>query len=223
MIDYPSRLFSCIVAFLCCVPVLAGDAKKAPTRKAVLIAGDLDGGHPQATQEYEKTVRLLKHCLETSPNLKGIRAEVHYHGWPRDDSTLNDADTIVVVSSGSDRREQDHPLLAGDHLQVLDKQMKRGCGLVVIHWTTFFPNARAGEKALDWLAGYFDSQSGPPPRRWYSAIQHVTTTAKPGSPGHPVCRGVEPFKVREEFYYHIRFRDKDKRLKPVLSADIPGE
>src|SRR5262245_14463540 len=225
MTDQLSRLVSCAVAglLLCCIPLPADAPKKETPRKIVLIAGELDGGHPKGTHEYEKSTQLLKHCLETSPNLKGVKAEVHLRGWPRDDSTLNDADTIVVVSSGSDRREHDHPLLVGDRLQVLEKQMKRGCGLVVIHWTTFFPNAKAGEKGLDWVGGHFDYQSGPPPRRWASAIQHVTTTAKPGTPDHPICRGIEPFKVREEFYYHIRFRDKDPRLKPILVAAIPGE
>jgi type 1 glutamine amidotransferase len=203
---------------------LAAPPGKLPRpKKIVLIAGELDGTHPRGTHEYEKSVLLLKHCLETSPNLKGVRAETHFHGWPRDDSILNDADTIVVISNGSDRREADHPILVGDRLQVLEKQMKRGCGLVVIHWSTFFPNARAGEKALEWVGGHFDYQSGPPPRHWASAIKHVTTTARPGTPGHPICNGLEPFKVREEFYYHIRFRKDDPRLKPILRATIPGE
>src|SRR5262245_11411736 len=211
-----------LVAFcvLCC-PQARADAPRP--RKVVLIAGELDKTHPKGTHEYEKSVRLLKHCLETSPNLRGVRAEVHLHGWPRDDSTLNDADAIVIVSSGSDRKLQDHPVLVGDRLQVLGKQMKRGCGLVLIHWTTFFPNAGAGEKALERVGGHFDDQSGPPPRRWASAIQNLTTTARPASPDHPVCRGLKPFKVREEFYYRIRFREKDPRLKPILRAAIPGE
>src|SRR4051812_23784096 len=81
MIDYRSRMCCCFAAILCCcVPTLADAAKKAPTRKVVLIAGELDGAHPKGTHEYEKTVRLLKHCLETSPNLKDVKAEVHFHG-----------------------------------------------------------------------------------------------------------------------------------------------
>src|SRR6266498_967502 len=104
MIDYPSRLCCCFAAVLfCCVPTLADAAKKASTRKVVLIAGDLDGGHPKGTHEYEKTVRLLKHCLETSSNLKGVKAEVHYHGLDvlqvgrRLQAVLQQADSLLVL------------------------------------------------------------------------------------------------------------------------------
>src|SRR3989442_3076275 len=126
--------------------VLAGLATPAPMpRKIVLIAGEKDKGHPKGTHEYEMSVRLLEECLKTA-NVKGIRVESHFNGWPRDERTLDDADTIVLISSGGDRREQDHPLLVGDRLLVLEKQMKRGCGLVTIHWTTFFPNEKARDK-----------------------------------------------------------------------------
>ncbi len=220
------RWFSLVLAGtsgMCLALGASAERQEASPRKIVLIAGQLDANHPKGTHEYEKSVQLLKHCLETSPNLKGVQVEEHYNGWPKDDSTLNDAHTIVLISSGSDRNEKDHPLLVADRLQVLGKQMKRGCGLVTIHWATFFPNDRAKETVLEWVGGYFDYQSGPPPRKWYSAIQHLETTAKPGSPEHPICRGLKPFKVREEFYYNIRFRESDERLKPILLAGIPGE
>src|SRR6266850_1610175 len=81
-------------------PAPAADLAK-PTRKVVLIAGQLDS-HPKETHEYEKNVILLKHCLDTSPNLRDLRTEVHFGGWPKDPSTLDDADTIVMTSGGSD-------------------------------------------------------------------------------------------------------------------------
>src|SRR5258708_29319981 len=167
---YRSAIFLAVL-----ITALPAPADQPPARKVVLIAGDLDATHPRGTHEYEYSARLLKHCLETAANLKGVRAEVHLHGWPRDEATLDSADSIVLISNGSDRREQDHPFLVGERLQVIGKQMKRGCGLVTIHWSTFVPNAPAGDKILDWVGGHFDYQSGPPPRRWASAIQ--TTTA----------------------------------------------
>src|SRR2546427_6256802 len=77
-------------------PALAADLAK-PSRKVVLIAGPLDS-HPKDTHEYEKNVILLKHCLDTSSNLKGLRTEVHFGCWPTDPSTLDDADTIVMTN-----------------------------------------------------------------------------------------------------------------------------
>src|SRR5262249_53999730 len=156
------RAFLVAVAslFLCGGDAVLGEEPRP--RKIVLIAGEKDKGHPKGTHEYELSVRLLGFCLKES-GIKGLRVESHFNGWPRDEQTLDDAATIVVISSGADRREQDHPLLVGERLAVLEKQMKRGCGLVTIHWTTFFPNEKAGEKMLDWVGGYFDYQSGPAP------------------------------------------------------------
>src|SRR5262249_24655653 len=154
------KLTCCVIVLLATIPngTLADDAPAARTKKIVLIAGALDKNHPPGTHEYEKSVRLLKRCLDESANMKGLRVETHFGGWPKDEKTLDDADTIVLISSGSDRVEKDHPLLVGERLAVIGKQMKRGCGLVAIHWTTFLPNALAGEKALEWIGGHFDYQ-----------------------------------------------------------------
>lgn len=190
-------------------------------RKIVLIAGSITG-HDKGTHEYEKNVLLLKQLLDTSPNLKNLRTEVYFHGWPQDQHTLDDADTIVLISDGSDRREQDHPLYVGDHLQVLEKQMKRGCGLMLFHWSTFAP-ARFDKTITEWAGGYFDYETGPADNHWYSAIQTWTGPTILGTPTHPVNRGVHPFTLEEEFYYRLRFRDSDTRVSPILLTQPPKE
>jgi type 1 glutamine amidotransferase len=196
-------------------------AAQPKARKIVLIAGPLDASHPAGTHEYEKTVQVFQHCLEHAPNVKGVKVETHLGGWPSDPKTLDDADTIVFVSSGSDRKETDHPLLVGDRLAVIEKQMKRGCGLCLIHWSTFVPKEKAGDKVLEWVGGYFDYQSGPAKNGWYSKIQTVTVKATPGR--HPITNGITPFGAKDEFYYNLRFREKDPRLVPVLTVPMKGE
>ena len=204
--------------------LVAANAAEAPSKKIVFLAGALDKGHPPGTHEYEKSARLLAQCLDTSPNVKGLRTQVHTNGWPENPATLEDADTIVVICNGADRREQDHPLMVGDRLDVLDRQTKRGCGVVMIHWTVFAPTNRAGEKFLEWTGGFFDYESGADhPQHWLGRIQHFTSRPRLGVPGHPIGRGVQPFEVREEFYYRIRFRENDPRLKPILVTRAPGE
>src|SRR5262249_1128842 len=157
-------------------------------------------GHPRGTHEYEKTARLLKHCLDVSPLAKELRTEIYPGGWPDDSKTLDDADTIALISSGADRRAEDHPILIGDRLPVLAKQMQRGCGLVAIHWTLFVPEKKGGEQFLDWIGGYFDYERGQPQggRTWYSKIQTTKTQAIPATLLHPVSRGLKTFEVREE-------------------------
>src|SRR5438876_12076117 len=113
-----------ILAFLLwSLATLAADRPK----KIVLIAGTITG-HPKEAHEYEKNVILLKHLLDTSPDLQGkVRVEAHFKGWPSDPSTLDDADTIFLTSDGTDREEKNHPLYLGAHLPVVERQMKRGC------------------------------------------------------------------------------------------------
>lgn len=175
------RLLSLACLFLAAA-AFAADPPRA--RKVVLIAGPLDASHPAGTHEYEKTVRAFKYCLENAANVRNVRVEVHFKGWPEKPSTLDDADAIVFVSSGSDRKEADHPLLVGDRLSVIEQQMKRGCGLCLIHWSTFVPKEKAGDKFLEWVGGYFDYESGPARNGWYSKIQTVTVKATPGR--HPI-------------------------------------
>lgn len=196
-------------------------AEPVRPKKVVLIAGPLDGGHPPGTHEYEKTVRMLKHCLDTSGNVKGVRVEAHLRGWPEKADTLNDADTIVLVASGSDRKLEDHPFLVGDRLKIIEKQMQRGCGLCFIHWATFVPKEPAGDKVLEWIGGYFDYQSGPAKNGWYSKIQTVSVNAVPGR--HPITTGMSTFEIKDEFYYNLRFRDRDPRMVPILSVPIAKE
>ena len=191
-------------------------------RKIVLIAGPITG-HPKEAHEYEKNVILLKHLLETSPDLQGkVRVEAHFKGWPRVPATLEDADTIFLTSDGTDREEKNHPLYVGDHLQVIERQMKRGCGIVFFHWSTFNP-MRFHEQITEWVGGHFDYETGSAPNHWYSAIQTWKADSKPGTPEHPILRGVKPFTTQEEYYYRIRFGENDRRLRPVIVTRPPNE
>jgi type 1 glutamine amidotransferase len=101
--------------------------------------------------------------------------------------------------------------------------MKRGVGFVAIHYSVFVPNRPAGERFLDWIGGYFDYQSGPGANHWYSKIQTASARVSIAAPEHPVARGLKPFDLREEYYYNIRFREKDARVVPILQVPLAGE
>ncbi|MEY2409749.1 MAG: hypothetical protein QOF48_2419 [Verrucomicrobiota bacterium] len=202
-------------------PVDLFSATSGASKKIVLLAGPLDT-HPRETHEYEKNVILLKHCLETSPDLTGVRVEAHFNGWPADPATLDDADAIFLTSGGSDRQETDHPLYVGDRFAQLEKQMRRGCGVVFFHWSTFHPR-RVHDRITEWAGGYFDYEGGTNANHWYSAIQTREWSTALGSPAHPIARGVQPFKLTEEFYFHLRFRDDDPRITPILLHTAAGD
>jgi hypothetical protein len=187
----------------------AGDAPAK--KKIVLIAGKKS--HGPNTHEYEKGVRLFKHCLDTSPNVAGIEAVVT-DGWPEDVKLLDDASSILLFSDGSDIETTRHPLLNGNRMEVFGRQMKRGCGYVAIHYTTFTPKDLE-ERFLDWVGGYYDYERGEGPKKWWSKHVIDDYKLKPDA-DHPVARGLGPFALHEEFYFQMRFRQPDKRRTNVL-------
>lgn len=193
----------------------------ATKKKIVLIAGPITG-HPKHAHEYEKSVILLKHLLDTSPNFNSAHVEAHFRGWPKDPRTLDDADTIVLISDGGDRNPKDHPLYVDDRFEQLQRQMKRGCGLAMFHWSTFHPSLYE-KQITEWVGGYFDYETGSGPNKWFSAIKTWEGPTQLVHAQHPICRGVRPFRVKEEFYYNIRFRPDDMRVIPIVSTRPPGE
>lgn len=210
-------LWLMLMLLLCWQPVCTDAAEK----KIVLIAGPITG-HPKQAHEYEKNVILIKHMLDTCPNVSGLRVEAHFRGWPKDPKTLDDADTIVLISDGSDRKLTDHPLYVDDRLQQLEKQMKRGCGLVMFHWSTFHPS-RQHDQITEWVGGYFDYETGTAANKWFSAIKTWEGPTQLAMADHPIARGVQPFRVKEEFYYNLKFRPDDKRATPIVKTRPPGE
>lgn len=205
----PLSTLVAILVFVC--------ASAAAPKKIVLIAGPITG-HPKDTHEYEKNVTLLKHLLDQQGGK--FVTEAHYRGWPKNAETLKDADTIFFTTDGGDHNETNHSLYVGDRFKVIEKQMARGCGLVFFHWSTFHPK-RVHDQITEWVGGYFDYETGPPPRNWYSAIQTWQADSVPQE--HPITRGVKPFRTEEEYYYRMRFRENDPRLKPVIMTRPPKE
>lgn len=210
------------IGLLTCATAARQDPVAPLEAKIVILAGVPDD-HPAGTHEYAKVAQLLAHRLRTARYLSGLRIETHLGGWPADPATFDDADTIVVISAGADRNEADHPLLAEGRLEILERAMRRGCGLVAIHWTTFVPRDGAGERFLEWIGGHFDYESGSQPNGWASKIQVDDGPAEVVAPEHPIARGVEQVLGRDEYYYDLRFRAADPRLTPILAVEFPDE
>ncbi len=199
----------------------AGLRPQKRDRKVVFVAGTKS--HGPGEHEYAKGLTFLANSLRNSPNVTGFSTAVYLNGWPKKDSDFDDADAIVFFCDGADRHEADHPMLSGDRLAVIDRQMKRGCGLVLLHYSTFVPALSAGPKFMEWVGGFFDYQTGDGPNHWKSKIQVVDTTVRPVAPSHPISSGLKASELHDELYYAIRFDEPDRRRTSILEARIPGE
>jgi type 1 glutamine amidotransferase len=170
-------------------------------KKIVFIAGHKSHGY--GAHEHKAGCMLLAKALNESG--LPVNAVVVTGGWPKDASILNDAASIVIYADGGGG----HPFNA--HLAAIDKLMKKGVGLVCIHYAVEVPKGKAGDAFLDWTGGYFETNWSVNPH-WEANYKKL--------PAHPICRGVKPFKINDEWYYHMRFRDEMKGVTPILS-DLP--
>src|SRR5947208_1933492 len=180
--------------------VLAALSISAADKKIVFIAGR--PSHGPGEHEHRAGCLLLKSCLDKTG---GISSEVYSNGWPAAPNALEGADAIVIYSDGGG----DHPALQDDHLQKLDALMKKGVGLACIHYATE-PTVEKGQKEfLEWIGGAFEINWSVNPH-WDAEFKEL--------PKHAITRGVKPFTIKDEWYFHLRFRDDMKGVIPILSA-----
>jgi type 1 glutamine amidotransferase len=200
-----------LVGLVCLAAVCPAPAKDS---KIVLLAGKKS--HAPGEHEYEKGLMLLRHCFDTSLNVRHVLVEVYTNGWPQDERTLDDADTIVYFGDGA-ARKLPHPLVAGGHMPALKRQMDRGCGLVVIHWGLNLPSKIGNETFLPWIGGFKDFES--PPRKTGEPFR-IQDWSKQAA--HPICRGVKPFAMPpDEYKTPERLLSDQPGFTPILP--FPGK
>ncbi len=175
------RAFLLLTAGLTGLSAVWPSGGMARDTKVVLLAGEKS--HAPGEHEYEKSLSLFRYCLDTSLNVRHVMVELQTEGWPEDEKTLDDADTIVIFSDGGSSGNV-HPLVSGNHMAALEKQMQRGCGLVVMHWTLNLPSKIGNETFLRWIGGFKDFENPPRPIGEPLLVQDWSKQAD-----HPICRG----------------------------------
>lgn len=179
--------------------VVEHDANRA--RKVVFLAGRRSHGY--GSHEHMAGCKLLAQALEASDlNLKTTVINL----WPKDESILDEADVIVSFADGGGG----HPLLR--HIGKIDELMASGVGLVCIHYAVEVPTGKPGDNWLRWLGGYFETHWSVNPH-WTAAFLKL--------PEHAITRGVQPFTINDEWYFHMRFPAGMQSVTPILSAIAP--
>lgn len=181
------------------VAVSAPDKRK----KVVLIAGRKSHGY--GSHEHRAGSMILARALNESG--LPIKAEVVTEGWPKDESVLDDADAIVIYADGGGG----HPF--NNHIEKINSLTEKGVGVVAIHYGVEVPKGKSGDAFLDWTGGYFEANWSVNPH-WTAEFEKL--------PDHPITRGVKPFKINDEWYYHMRFRENMQGVKAILT-DLPPD
>lgn len=178
-------------------------------KKVVFVAGR--PSHAYFAHEHNGGCLLLAKSLDAAQrdqNLKVI-STVYLNGWPADVTAFDNADTVVAYCDGG----ANHFL--NPHLEEFDKDISaRGVGLVCLHYGVETTKGKAGDHFLKWIGGYFEPH--------WSVNPHWTARFT-SFPDHPISRGVQPFEINDEWYYHMRFVPDMKGVTPILTDLPPSE
>ena len=175
-------------------------ASRAADKKILLIAGP--PSHGAGAHEYNAAVLLLQKCLAGVP---GLKTEVALNGWPASPTAFAGVDAILIGADGGPR----HIALQGDHLAVLEKAIHAGAGLGLLHYAVEPTKEKGQAEFLRWVGAAFEIN--------WSVNPHWDAEFK-ALPVHPITRGVQPFTLRDEWYFHLRFADGMQGVTPLLVA-----
>ena len=172
-----------------------------PKKKVVFISGKPSHGRMKHEHRAGNMI-LAKRLNESGLPIEAVVLEDI--GYPKNESILEGADTIVIFCTGHGNH------LLNPKLNEFDALMKKGTGVVMIHWATEAVSGAPGDKFLQWMGGFCDIN--------WSVNPHWKPNFKPRK--HAIWNGVQPFSVDDEWYYHMRFIEDRTGFTPILT-DVP--
>jgi Trehalose utilisation len=175
------------------------EAQKAAkdVKKIVLIADTAPHG-PRGNHEFLAAAIYFARTINAQyPNAYAV---VHTKAkWPKD---LKHADTVIVLLNHG-----------GSAVNPAVKEaVERGAGFMAVHFGVEVNKGEQGQHYLKWLGGYFET---------FWSVNPFWTPDFKEFPKHEVTRGVKPFALNDEWYYHMRFVDKMEGVTPILAALPP--
>lgn len=178
-----------------------------PQPKRVLLLYQSPDGHPPQTHEYAAGIELLARCLQHVPGVT-VQRSLADSPWPEGPGLIRQSDGVVLFVSEGAKWIHEDPR----RLEALGQLAERGGGFVALHWAmgTREPNH------IDGFLELFGGCHGGPDRKY----KVVDTSIRNASPRHPVTQGLNDFKVRDEFYYGLKFVDGNRRIEPLIEAKI---
>jgi type 1 glutamine amidotransferase len=195
-------MISMVKSILCLAvaATLLTSGASAAEKRIVLIAGK--PSHGPGEHEFRAGCLLLQKCLQGVP---AIRVEVCDQGWPKEDSALAGAAAVVVYADGG----PNHPCFQGGHRQVIQDLVRQGTGIGFMHYAVEVPKGEPGQSMWEWVGGYYEDHYSCNPM-WSPDYQRF--------PSHPISEGVQPFSVKDEWYFNMRFSPESSRRTGILVA-----
>jgi type 1 glutamine amidotransferase len=187
---------------------LTTPAAAGPKKRVLLVAGGPDG-HPPTTHEYAAGLRVLGRCLEPVADLEvtTVRAD---GPWKESPELLDRSDGVVLFRREGAKWAGADP----ERRRALERLAARGGGLVALHWAIGTKEPGPMTDFLKLLGGCH----GGPDRKY----QVLEATAEVAAGDHPITRGIRDFRVKDEFYYRLKFVEPAGSVTPLLRVPIDG-
>ncbi len=182
--------------------VALGTVTQAEEEAFILfIAGE--PSHGWNAHEFPEASRILSNCLNESG--LNVDSEVSL-GWPEDESLLRRAASIVLYSDGEEKH------VAKGKSEQLRSLHRKGVGICVLHYALEPASDEMADFLLDSIGGYFEVN-------W--SVNPIWNMTDSSILNHKATSAVEVFKMEDEWYYHIRFREDPTGIIPLLEAVPP--
>jgi hypothetical protein len=179
------------------------DAQKAAkdVKRIVFIADTATHG-PRGNHEF--VAAAMYFARRINADYPGAYAVVHLYSKGKSEvpKDLKHADTIIVLLNHAG------PVVNDEVQTAID----RGVGFAAIHYGVEVDKGKQGQQYLKWLGGYFEP---------FWSVNPFWTPEFKDFPTHEITRGVKPFSINDEWYYHMRFVDKMEGVTPILAALPP--
>jgi type 1 glutamine amidotransferase len=222
-------LLTFLVNVFWCVVIHAQVSKEI---KIVLIAGPNDHCGDNPCHKYIEDMELVKNCLSNYKSKQKFDIKLYIGERPAINS-LDDVDAVIVHSSGDRVAKEWHGIFLQNQdssetrkqhqmfLDYFDKQIKRGMGLMVMHYAHWVNHAQSQKYMMDWIGGHY--LAGKSKVDGNKSVQGTTAleTVELAKTYHPVLNGVKGWTTESEFYYNMHFKENDTRVTPLLYSSLP--
>jgi len=172
--------------------------KSARDVKKIVFVADTAPHGPRGNHEFlAAAIYLARTINQRYPDAYAV---VHTKDkWPKD---LKHADAIIVLLNHG-----------GSAVNPAVKEAtERGAGFMAVHYGVEVNKGEQGRQYLQWVGGYFEP---------FWSVNPFWTPEFKDIPKHEVTRGVKPFTINDEWYYHMRFAEGMKGVTPILVALPP--
>jgi len=197
------RLIGRILFACACILIAPLRGAEVAVKRILFVAGEKS--HAPGAHEFPAGSRLLASALNASG--LNVAADVSL-GWPGDSDALERADLIVLFSDGLAKH------VARGKGGWLRARMEKGRALAVLHFALEPPedDPELRTLLLDATGACFEVDWSVNPIWKLNGAADATNVAS---------RGVGVLSVDDEWYYHLRVRDRPPAPLPLLSTVPP--